>query len=200
MSFFGFAGKKAKPKEEVTQEHQQSLNDLNKLKQENIRIKQERDEAIANLKELKERGVYESDRKTDIDERESEALKEENEKSTAENAEYSKILLVGDTEESVAQENMTLVPMLAAPNEADEDVVIDNWTREKLTNKYNILRGHNLILQMRIMELISPSEDTSEFPEIEDIRDKFDTLRKQYSIDVSVHDCIFSVSSLLQCD
>ena len=70
-------------------------------------------------------------------------------------------------------------------NKEEEDlVVIDNWPKEKLVKEYEILRGNNLILQKRIMQLISPSEDKSEFPEIEDIKATFDTLRKQIFTDV----------------
>ena len=58
--------------------------------------------------------------------------------------------------------------------------------RETLIGKYEVLRANNLILQKRIMQLVSPCEDKSEFPEIEDIRNLFDTLRKQYFTDVCI--------------
>ena len=67
----------------------------------------------------------------------------------------------------------------------EEDLVgIENWSKEKLVKQYEILRGNNIILQKRIMQLVSPSEDKSDFPQIEDIKTACDTLRKQYFIDV----------------
>ena len=92
--------------------------------------------------------------------------------------------IAAEDEEPVDQGNMAVVPARDAPNEAEDQVVIENWTREILFSKYEVLLANNLILQNRIMQLVSPCEDKSEFPEIEDIRGLFDTLRKQYFGDV----------------
>eukprot|EP01084_Bolivina_argentea_P145340 254757_1 len=68
--------------------------------------------------------------------------------------------------------------------EEKEEINIDKMTREMLQKKYKILKSKNLTLQKQIMRLLSPSDDKSEFPVIEDIRNYFDTLRKQYFTDI----------------
>ena len=76
--------------------------------------------------------------------------------------------------------------------EKEDQDIMELWSRETLINKYEIVSANNLILQKRIMQLVSPAEDKSEFSEIEDIRAMFDTLRKQIHLDVcytmSIHD------------
>ena len=68
--------------------------------------------------------------------------------------------------------------------EEKEEVVIEDMSKETLQKKYKMLRANNLTLQKTIMRLVSPSEDESDFPVIEDIRSDFETLRKQYFSDV----------------
>eukprot|EP01083_Nonionella_stella_P065758 172532_1 len=67
---------------------------------------------------------------------------------------------------------------------AEDEIVIEKMSKEVLQKKYKILKGNNLTLQKRIMQLVSPSGDKSDFPVIEDIRGDFDTLRKQYCSDL----------------
>ena len=68
--------------------------------------------------------------------------------------------------------------------ELDDEVEIDNLSKQSLQRKYKMLRANNLMLQKKMMHLVSPSEDTSDFPLIEDVRSEFETLRKQYFADV----------------
>ena len=92
--------------------------------------------------------------------------------------------IAAGAEKSVAQGNKAVLQACDALNEAQEyQVMIENWTRETLISKYEVLRANNRILQKRIMQLASPW-DKSEYPDIEDIRGLFDTLRKQYFTDV----------------
>eukprot|EP01084_Bolivina_argentea_P145339 254756_1 len=77
-----------------------------------------------------------------------------------------------------------LTSIMGNEEEEKEEINIDKMTREMLQKKYKILKSKNLTLQKQIMKLLSPTDDKSDFPVIEDIRGYFDTLRKQYFTDI----------------